>query len=129
MNSSQASNTVLVVDDVDHNRMIARIYLQMMGWSVLEADSGHAAVKILQRIRPSHILLDIKMSDIDGVAVIKFVRETLGDSGASVIAYTAHAHEEELNKFLLLGFNSVLVKPIVYDDISSRFGSANIQTI
>ncbi|MCT0224380.1 response regulator [Synechococcus sp. CS-1328] len=120
---------MLVVDDVCHNRLIARIYLQMLGWTVLEADSGHAAVKILQQIRPSHILLDIKMPDIDGISVLKFIRETLRYDDVCVIAYTAHAHEEELRKMLLLGFDSVVVKPILYENVSSRFGPVNIHAI
>jgi CheY-like chemotaxis protein len=119
--------TVLVVDDIEANRMLARIYLEKLGWSVLEASSGRGAIDILRRIRPTHILLDVKMPDIDGVTVAKFVRDSLGDHDIEIVGYTAHALREEIDRLSSHGFDSVLVKPIVYADISTKFGPANLQ--
>jgi CheY-like chemotaxis protein len=118
--------TVLLVDDIETNRMLARIYLEKLGWSVLEASSGRGAIDILRRIRPTHILLDVKMPDIDGVTVAKFVRDSLGDHDIKLVGYTAHALREEIDRLFTHGFDSVLVKPIVYADISTNFGPANV---
>jgi CheY-like chemotaxis protein len=118
--------TVLVVDDIETNRMLARIYLEKLGWSVLEASSGSGAIEVLRQLRPSHILLDVKMPDIDGVAVAKFVRDTLGDHNIEIVGYTAHALKEEIERLSTRGFDSVLVKPIVYADISTKFGPVNL---
>lgn len=127
MTSLKMDATVLVVDDIEANRMLARIYLEKLGWSVLEASSGRGAIDILRRIRPTHILLDVKMPDIDGVTVAKFVRDSLGDHDIEIVGYTAHALREEIDRLSSHGFDSVLVKPIVYADISTKFGPANLQ--
>jgi two-component system cell cycle response regulator DivK len=127
MFSLQMASTVLVVDDIETNRMLARVYLERLGWSILEASSGRGAIEMLRRIRPSHILLDVKMPDIDGVTVAKFVRGSLGDQDIKIVGYTAHALKEEIDRLATHGFDSVLVKPIVYADISIKFGPANIQ--
>ena len=119
--------TVLVVDDIETNRILARIYLEKMGWSVLEANSGSEAIEVLCRLRPSHVLLDVKMPGIDGEDVANFVRNTLGDRAIKIVAYTAHALDKEIARLFTRGFDSVLVKPIVYADISTEFGPANVQ--
>jgi CheY-like chemotaxis protein len=127
VSSYSLDSTVLVVDDNEANRMLARIYFQQLGWAVLEASSGYTAIEILRKIRPSHILLDIKMPDVDGVAVARFVRGSLQAFDIEIVAYTAHALRDEIERLSTLGFDSVLVKPIVYADISSKFGPANLQ--
>jgi CheY-like chemotaxis protein len=127
MPNLKIDGTVLVVDDIEINRLLARIYLEKLGWSVLEGSSGRGAIEMLRRIRPSHILLDVKMPDIDGVTVAKFIRDSLGDHDIKIVGYTAHALTEEIDRLSAHGFDSVLVKPIVYADISTTFGPVNLQ--
>ena len=114
----QTEGLVLVVDDVYENRVLARAYLERLGWRVLEAASGQAAVDLLKRVRPTHMLLDVKMPGFDGISVAKYVREFLGDKSMKIIGYTAHALRDEVQRIHASGFNSVLIKPIAYADIS-----------
>lgn len=118
---------VLVVDDVAENRTLAKAFLKKLGWHVLEASSGQSAIELLNSVVPSHILLDVKMPDMDGVSVARYVREALTDHDVQVIGYTAHALNDEIERFLQSGFDSVMIKPITYADISSRFGPANAE--
>lgn len=118
---------VLVVDDVLENRTLARAYLEKLGWSVLEANSGYSAIELLKKVSPSYILLDVKMPGIDGVSVARYVRGSIKDREVRIIGYTAHALNDEVERFLASGFDAVLIKPITYVDISGQFGPANIE--
>lgn len=122
----QTEGLVLVVDDVYENRVLARAYLERLGWRVLEAASGQAAVELLKRVRPTHMLLDVKMPGFDGISVARYVRDYLGDANMTIIGYTAHALRDEVQRIQASGFNSVLIKPISYIDISDKFGPSNV---
>lgn len=120
---------VLVVDDIAENRTLARAYLEKLGWRVLEANSGFSAIEILKSVPPSHIFLDVKMPGLDGVSVAQYVRKTLGNHQTRIVGYTAHALRDEVQRFLVSGFDSVLIKPITYRDISREFGPVNTEFI
>lgn len=123
----QTEDLVLVVDDVLENRVLAVAFLEKLGWMVLEAGSGQAAIDVLKRVRPTHMLLDIKMPGFDGIAVARYVREFMGDQQMKIIGYTAHALKDEVQRILASGFDAVLIKPITYADISEQFGAANVR--
>lgn len=127
MNRVKSEGVVLVVDDVLENRALAEAYLKKLGWQVLEANSGLSAIELLKSFTPSHILLDIKMPGIDGVGVARFVQEKMANCNIRVIGYTAHALNDEIEHFLESGFDSVMIKPITYIDISNQFGPANAE--
>lgn len=123
----KTEDVVLVVDDVIENRILARAFLEKLGWRVLEAGSGLAALEILNKVAPSHILLDVKMPGFDGMSVARHVRETMGNKVTRIVGYTAHALQDEIQKFHEIGFDSVLIKPVTYADISNEFGTANTE--
>lgn len=123
---TQTKGLVLVVDDVYENRVLAKAYLGKLGWQVLEASSGLGAVDLLCRVTPSHLLLDVKMPGFDGLAVARYVRETMGDQAMKIIGYTAHAIKDEIESILASGFDAVLIKPIKYADISEQFGVGHV---
>jgi len=125
----QTDDLVLVVDDVEENRMLAKVFLHKLGWQVLEAASGQAALDVLKRVRPTHLLLDIKMPGFDGIAVARYVREFLGDQQMKIVGYTAHALKDEVERILNSGFDSVLIKPVTYSDLSEKFGPANVTVL
>ena len=100
----------LVVDDNDVNRKLARALLTRLEWIVEEAENGETA---LEKCRNQHyqlILLDISMPGMCGDEACVELRR-IGHP-ARIIAYTAHAFPEEKEKFLSVGFDDILVKPI-----------------
>ncbi len=125
----QTEELVLVVDDVLENRMLAKAFLERLGWLVLEAASGQAAVDVLKRVHPTHVLLDIKMPGFDGIAVARYIREFMGDRQMKIIGYTAHALKDEVERILHSGFDAVLIKPVTYADLSEQFGPANVRVL
>lgn len=114
---------VLVVDDVKVNRILARAYLEMLGWKVDECDNGYAVLDYVKETLPESILLDIQMPGIDGIEVAQMLRQTWPVGTIKIVAYTAHAITEEVTEILESGFDDLLIKPVVLHDVQAIFGS------
>jgi CheY-like chemotaxis protein len=65
------SSAILVVDDHDGFRALARTMLEMAGFTVAEAASGAEATQTARIIRPRLVLLDIQLPDFDGFEVAR----------------------------------------------------------
>jgi CheY-like chemotaxis protein len=66
---------VLIVDDNDGFRTTARTVLECEGWEVAEAATGEEGVRRTQELRPSLVLLDIGLPDLDGFAVAERIAQ------------------------------------------------------
>ncbi len=104
---------VLVVDDVVLNRKLAVAFLTRMGWHTAETDGGAAALQWLAEQPPVELmLLDISMPDMSGEEVCRQLRADPAWAPLKIVAYTAHAAQSDIDRFLANGFDAVLVKPI-----------------
>lgn len=101
---------VLVVDDNATNRMLAKALLSRKGWIVDEADCGEVALQKFSTQDYPLVLLDISMPGLSGEQTCVEIRNI--GKPVHIIAYTAHAFPEERAKFLAIGFDDILVKPI-----------------
>lgn len=108
---------ILVVDDNAINRKLAVAILKRRGWLADEVDSGAAALQSLSQVTYDGVLLDISMPGLDGVEVCKRIRADPSLAGLRVVAYTAHAMEVEQQRYLEIGFDQVLVKPITMQNL------------
>ena len=118
--------SVLVVDDVAINRVLAVAFLSRMGYKTHEAAGGMAALDWLASQPPVDlVMLDISMPDLDGEKVCHQLRANPAFDQLKIIAYTAHADSEDSRRYLANGFNAVLIKPIsmqrLKDTISGLF--------
>ena len=100
----------LVVDDNATNRMLAKALLSRVGWVVDEADCGEAGLQKFVATDYPLVLLDISMPGLSGEETCTEIRKI--GKPTHLIAYTAHAFPEERAKFLAIGFDDILVKPI-----------------
>jgi signal transduction histidine kinase/CheY-like chemotaxis protein len=107
---------VLVTDDNEINRQLARIMLEGYGCSVLEADSGEKVIELLGAgASPDLLFLDIMMPGLDGFETTKRVRELESSSDwerLPIIALTAHALKGYEEKCLAADMDGYLSKPI-----------------
>lgn len=111
--TNQALKRVLVVDDVILNRKLAMVFLSKMGWQCFEVDGGRAALDWLgNEPTVDLVLLDISMPDLSGEDVCRQLRSQPAFAALPIIAYTAHAAQTDIERFLANGFNEVLIKPI-----------------
>ena len=113
-----AAKCALVVDDIVSNRVIAQTMLERLGWSVLTAVDGRAALDTLATTHVDLVLLDISMPGMSGIEVCQSIRANPALADIPVIAYTAHAQHEDRRNFIASGFDEVLIKPINRDALT-----------
>ena len=109
--------TILVVEDESQlNRMI-RDYLDTLGWTTLGAEDGHAALEIFRREEPDFVLLDVMIPGLDGLDVMRRIREV---STVPVIFITAMAEETDTLMGLELGADDYITKPFSLKELAAR---------
>ncbi len=86
---SGEKGTVLVVDDSEVHRRVVRRMLEAEGWVVAEAENGRQALTAMRADRPTLILLDLQMPEVDGFEVLRELREDDDLCDIPVVVITA----------------------------------------
>ena len=107
---------IAVVEDNPDNRMLVEAILDEV-YDIVEFETGRQAVAELVEAEPDLILLDISLPEMDGTEVLEWIREQDSLAALPVIALTAHAMAGDREKFLKLGFDDYLTKPIVDETV------------
>lgn len=113
---------VLVVDDVSDNRTLIERYLKPQGIVVGLAAGGQEAVDLAKSRDWDAVLMDIQMPNMDGYEATAKLRE-IGFK-KPIIALTAHAMREELERCLSAGCDMTLTKPVAKRDLIKRLAEA-----
>jgi len=108
--SGNFSGQVVLADDHDDNRRLIARLLSSLGLEVLCASNGREAVELCLDSSPKLILMDIQMPEMDGIEAFKFLRQQ--GCVEPIVALTANAMSHEIEKYLALGFDGHLKKPI-----------------
>ena len=108
--------TILLVDDIESNRDVVKYYLEEYNCIVAEAENGKEAIDFLKAHKPDLILMDIQMPVLDGYEATKQIREQKQFASIPVIALTALAMKEQVEKYGEI-FNNYLKKPIATDEL------------
>lgn len=104
----------LVVDDNEINLRVARAALEPLGVEVTEAASGQQALNTLSRKEIDIVLLDSHMPGMDGPETLKHIRQSgMPWSIVPVIAVTADAMAGDRTKYLAMGMDEYIAKPIL----------------
>jgi two-component system, sensor histidine kinase and response regulator len=111
---------VLVVDDNDVGRRLAKELLTRLGFSVAEARDGREAVEAALSERFAVILMDCRMPEMDGYEATRVIREAEAERGerSSIVAVTAHAQDDERERCLSAGMDDYLTKPFRPADLA-----------
>jgi CheY-like chemotaxis protein len=115
-----AENTLLVVDDSAENRDILARRLRRKGFRVLEADSGPAALELIEREPVDLMLLDIMMPGMNGLEVLRIVRRSRPAHVLPVIMATARSESEDMVEALEMGANDYVTKPLDFPVVLAR---------
>jgi len=106
------SGRLLVVDDLDQNRDLARKMLEPAGYTVDVASNGAEAVAAVQATRYELVLMDIQMDSMDGVAATKAIRGLNHPAkDVPIVAMTANVLAHDVKSFKAAGMNDHLGKP------------------
>jgi two-component system cell cycle response regulator DivK len=103
---------ILIVDDSDQNRRLARKVLQFAGFRTLEAAGGIEGLSLALEHRPDLVLMDIRMPDMKGTEVLQKLREDERTATIPVVALTSSTMKGDRERFLADGFDGYLEKPI-----------------
>ncbi len=107
-----SDTVVLLVEDQEDNRVLARKLLQRAGFRVEEATDGRQALAQAAALRPDLILLDIHLPEMDGLTVARTLRQSSDLKSLLIVALTANAMEGDRAKALEAGCDDYMTKPI-----------------
>ena len=108
---------VLVIDDERPIRRLLRVLLEGQGYQVCEAETGKLGLQMAASRRPDVILLDLGLPDMDGLTVLKRLREW---SRTPVLILTMRDHEKDKVAALDNGADDYLTKPFGTGELLAR---------
>lgn len=117
---SGKSKRVLVVDDVHFMRMMLEDILTHQGHIVLQAKDGQECLERLQNEIVDVCVLDICMSGMDGLEVLRRIKEE--QPGLKVVMISALSQESNVKQALQLGADAFVVKPFQGQSLIDRVG-------
>lgn len=115
--------TLLVVDDNESNRDLLSRRLVAAGYAVATAASGPEALEALTEARFDAVLLDVMMPGMDGLEVLRRVRERYGVTELPVVMVSALGDPRDLVEALRLGANDYVTKPLDMPVVLARVGT------
>lgn len=108
----QKPPTVLIVEDMEYNRLLLINHLKKTGFTVHTANNGHEGVQLFNDIQPDVILMDIIMPVMDGRAATKKIRQLPNGDKVKIIAITASVFVDKRAEIIACGCDDILFKPL-----------------
>ncbi len=117
---SDEKQRVLVVDDIESNRFILRTMVSEMGHVPILAENGSQAVRIVERMKPSLVLLDISMPEMDGYEVCSILKGNVETRDIPIIFISGYDDVEDIEKGFMVGGDDYITKPLIPAIVKSR---------
>ena len=114
--------TLLLVDDDATFRRVLGGELARLGFRITDVESGTAAIAAAQRIEPDVVLLDLQLPDLDGLSVLRALRE--GNPASEVILLTGHGSIDTAIEAIRLGAFDYVAKPCPLNELEVRLERA-----
>lgn len=114
---------VLIVDDVETNRYLLKNVIFEMGHFPILAENGMQALKIVQRMKPELIILDIAMPEMDGFEVCRIIKENPITREIPVIFISAFDEPSDIVKGFEIGCEDYIIKPFIPEVVKARVGA------
>ena len=108
-------SNILIVDDEQSYRQLLTLVFESDGHSIRTAANGREAVELVAEEAPDVIVSDVRMPDMDGIEMLRAVRETHPDLG--VVFMTAHASVESAREAFKLGADDFVTKPFDVEEL------------
>ena len=109
---------ILVVDDEVEVVNFLCVFLERLGLNAVKATCGKEALEVCSREKPEWVFLDIKMSDMDGLEVLKKMKEI--NPNIKAIMITGTKDETIQSEAQALGASDYLIKPIDLEDLREK---------
>jgi len=113
---------LLLIDDEEGIRKLLSMSLRNEGYDVITADNGHNGIELFKQEAPSIVLTDIKMPGMNGIDVLRKIKEINPD--AEVIIITGYGDMEKAVKSIQLEASDFITKPVNADALSKALQRA-----
>jgi CheY-like chemotaxis protein len=110
-----SSTTVLVAEGEESNRIAHRVMLEGMGYRVIEAENGHAAVDLAFRKRPDLIVLEMRIPILNGLNATRKIRQNPLLVHIPIIAISFNDLKSTGTVALAAGCNAYIGTPVDFD--------------
>lgn len=110
----QRGKRILIADDTPESRLLICRLLQPLGFDILQAETGLAAVEVALQRQPDLILMDWRMPQLDGLQATRRIREQ-GGHQPKIVIFTASAFEQQRLDCLAAGADDFMRKPLEED--------------
>jgi len=117
----EIKDRILIVEDDKSIRNFIRAILEANNYDVMIANTGTEAYSLITSQCPDLVILDLGLPDMDGVKILKQVREW---SGMPIIVVSARTHEKDKVEALDLGADDYITKPFGTSELLARIRTA-----
>ncbi len=116
----RTKKTVLVVEDEAEIREFASTVVELEGYRVLQTGDADEGMRLLKENQVSLILLDLRLTNGDGWAILEQLKKEPELSSVPVVIFTALAAASQKQRAQKAGATAYLVKPLSYVELSSE---------
>ncbi len=117
---------LLLVEDNEINRSVAVYIIEKLGYRLDVCENGKQAIEILSRSEYDLVLMDIQMPVMDGTMATRIIRDINSDvlrHDVPIVAMTAHAMKDDRKRFIDMGMDDYIPKPVSPDNIDNVISS------
>ena len=117
---------LVIVDDEVDIREFAKNFFKKRDISVFTAKGGKEALRIIEEEKPDLVLLDVRMEEMNGVAVLRELRSK--NNKVKVIMVTGVEDEETIKQATGLGIRGYIHKPLILDELEKIVFTELVET-
>ncbi len=110
--------TVLIADDHNDMRLMAKFMVESFGYNVIEARDGYEALEEAKEQHPDLILMDVGMPLMNGITSASLIRSSDECGDVPIVAVTAYGNEY-LDQAEEFGFDQIIQKPVVIEQMKA----------
>ncbi len=114
------NNKILVVDDDSAINELIKVNLELGGYKVVQAFDGIKGFALCKQEKPSLVILDVMMPEVDGFTVAQRIRKNEETKNIPILMLTALSELDDKVKGFNIGVDDYLVKPFEMDELKVR---------
>ena len=107
-----ANELILIVEDNEKNRKLARDILQVKGYRTIEAETAETGLEMAPKENPDLVLMDIQLPGMNGIQALKKLRENEATRAIPVLAFTASVMPQDRREIMDAGVDGFVAKPV-----------------
>ena len=122
-----ANELILIVEDNEQNRRLARDFLQVHGYRTIEAETAEDGVTLAAERAPDLVLMDIHLPGMSGIDALAKLRAAPQTRAIPVLAFTASVMPKDRSVIMAAGFDAFVSKPINLETFLATVATALAQ--